>query len=121
MTGEKISYLHTGKSDSNQEIREPIHEHSDGHGGGSRALGEELRGDHPRDGAGPDGEEDDEAERRNDREIRHPVYHFLYITEELLSGGSIGALSRLGRTVQTPKHKIKEPTLCLECCMQSFG
>lgn len=52
-------------------------------------MREQFGRDHPRDGAGAHGEKYDEKERRDDRQIRHPVNHFLHITEKLLSGSRI--------------------------------
>lgn len=81
-----ICYLHSRESDAYKEVGEPVDEDSYGHGRGTRALGEELSRDEPGDWAGAESEEDDKHKRRHDRQVRHPVDHFLDITKELLSG-----------------------------------
>lgn len=83
------SYLHAWKTDANQKISHPIDENRDGHGGGSRALREQFRRDHPGYRSRPHGEEHDEAQGRHHRDVGHPVDHFLHIAKELLSGSRI--------------------------------
>lgn len=83
------SYLHAWKTDADQEISQPIDEDRDRHSGGSGALGEQFRRDHPWDGSGSYGEEHDEAQSRHYRDVGHPVDHFLHIAKELLSGSRI--------------------------------
>ena len=50
--------LHGGEADAHEEVGAPVDQHGDGHGRGTGTLREELGRDHPRDGAGADGEED---------------------------------------------------------------
>lgn len=78
--------LQRWETDANDEIRYPIDEYRDRHGGWAGTLREQLGSDHPRDGAGPEGEEHDEAERGDDGQVRHPVNHLLHKAEELLLG-----------------------------------
>ena len=59
------------------ECHSPIDENSDGHGSRTRALGEELGGDHPGNRTRPDGEEDDVEERRDDGQPPDPRNKFL--------------------------------------------
>lgn len=84
-----ISYLHTWKTDANHKISYPIDEDRDRHGRRSRTLREQFGRDHPRDRARPHGKKYHEKEGGHDRQIRHPVNHFLHITEKLLSGSRI--------------------------------
>lgn len=84
-----IPYLHTWKTDANHKISYPIDEDRDRHGRRSRTLREQFGRDHPRDGTRTHGKKYHEKERRHDRQIRHPVNHFLHITEKLLSGSRI--------------------------------
>jgi len=48
------------------EVGHPVDEHGDGHGRRPRTLAEELGRNHPRYGAGADGEEHNESENGHD-------------------------------------------------------
>lgn len=78
--------LHSREANTDEEVGQPIDEHGNGHGSWPRSLGEQLSRDHPGYGSRPNREEHNEAQDRYDRQVRHPVYHFLYVTKKLLSG-----------------------------------
>lgn len=78
------SYLKAGESDADDKVGHPIDEHGDGHGTRTWPLGEQLCGDHPRNGAWSDGEEDDKGQHGDHGQVAHPVDHFLNITKKFL-------------------------------------
>jgi len=69
-------------------------------------LREQLRRDHPGYRSGPHGEEHDEAQGRYNRDVGHPVDHFLHIAEELLSGSRI--VFFFPEQLEEPQEKIKK-------------
>lgn len=104
--------LQRWETDANEEIRYPIDEHRNRHGGWAGPLREQLGSDHPRDGAGPEGEEHDEAERGDDGQVRHPVNHLLHIAEELLLGRRVVfAPSRLLARARSVRDNQRKPYL----------
>ena len=74
-------YLHCWKSDCYQKVCTPVDKHGHGHGRGPRALGEELGGDHPGDGAGPHREEHDVEQRGDHGEPPDPGHQLLGIVK----------------------------------------
>lgn len=89
--------LHDWKDDSDEEIGHPIDQYGNRHGRGSGSLREQFGGDHPGYGTGAHGEKFDKAQRGHDRQIGHPIDHFLHITEKLLSGGRMTFFPNQGR------------------------
>lgn len=88
--------LHDGKDDSDEEIGHPVDQYGNGHGRRSGSLREQFGGDHPGNGTGAHGEKFNEAQRGHDRQIGHPIDHFLYIAKKLLSGGRMAFFPNRG-------------------------
>lgn len=86
------THLHGGEPDAHQEIGHPVDEHRYRHRRRPRPLREQLRGYHPGNRARSDGEEHHETQDGDHRQVRHPVYHLLHVTEKLLIRRCSGAV-----------------------------